>query len=550
MVSPNQHPSGYPASKDPPSDDSESIPTVYDLRLPSPVAASSPAPNAAPSPFLPELSRQILDLCNDAIIVTDPVGIVQFCNRAAEALYGWPAGSAVGRHINSLIDKLPDELASQRAVDMLRVGRWSGTVEQTTATGQQRWVRTTHQLLMNPQTKTKGLLLVNTDLTQQKRLEQQLVRTQRLESLGALASGIAHDLNNLLTPIRLGVELVESLDSLEEQAEMLRTLRDSVDRTIDMVRQILAFARGAETAELQTISLAPVVRELHRLLARVLPKNIRLSTHIDEGLWAIRGDATQLHQLLLNLCINARDAMPTGGTLALTVTNQPVRPKGIGDDQPWPGPCVCLAVTDTGSGIPPENLDRIFDPYFTTKPPGQGTGLGLASVREITAAHGGLIEVRSELGHGTQFRIYLPSVEPALTDARPTPPRVQGNQETILVVDDETVIRNLIRVSLEQAGYRVLLAQDGAEAIARLTPAREAVALALVDLMLPGMDGQAVIHALRRIKPGLPVVIITGTDVTQTELAKSGDLVLPKPFTIQQLLATIADVLARREQPR
>jgi PAS domain S-box-containing protein len=550
MVSPNQHPSGYPASKDPPSDDSESIPTVYDLRLPSPVAASSPAPNAAPSPFLPELSRQILDLCNDAIIVTDPVGIVQFCNRAAEALYGWPAGSAVGRHINSLIDKLPDDLAAQRAVDMLRVGRWSGTVEQTTATGQQRWVRTTHQLLMNPQTKTKGLLLVNTDLTQQKRLEQQLVRTQRLESLGALASGIAHDLNNLLTPIRLGVELVESLDSLEEQAEMLRTLRDSVDRTIDMVRQILAFARGAETAELQTISLAPVVRELHRLLARVLPKNIRLSTHIDEGLWAIRGDATQLHQLLLNLCINARDAMPTGGTLALTVTNQPVRPKGIGDDQPWPGPCVCLAVTDTGSGIPPENLDRIFDPYFTTKPPGQGTGLGLASVREITAAHGGLIEVRSELGHGTQFRIYLPSVAQATDDARPTPPRIQGNQETILVVDDETVIRNLIRVSLEQAGYRVLLAQDGAEAIARLTPAREAVALALVDLMLPGMDGQAVIHALRRIKPGLPVVIITGTDVTQTELAKSGDLVLPKPFTIQQLLATIADVLARREQPR
>jgi len=550
MVSPNQHPSGYPASKDPPSDDSESIPTVYDLRLPSPVAASSPAPNAAPSPFLPELSRQILDLCNDAIIVTDPVGIVQFCNRAAEALYGWPAGSAVGRHINSLIDKLPDDLAAQRAVDMLRVGRWSGTVEQTTATGQQRWVRTTHQLLVNPVTKAKGLLLVNTDLTRHKQLEQQLVRTQRLESLGALASGIAHDLNNLLTPIRLGVELVESLDSLEEQAEMLRTLRDSVDRTIDMVRQILAFARGAETAELQTISLAPVVRELHRLLARVLPKNIRLSTHIDEGLWAIRGDATQLHQLLLNLCVNARDAMPNGGTLALTVTNQPVRPKGIGDDQPWPGPCVCLAVTDTGSGIPPENLDRIFDPYFTTKPPGQGTGLGLASVREITAAHGGLIEVRSELGHGTQFRIYLPSIAQATDDARPTPPRIQGNQETILVVDDETVIRNLIRVSLEQAGYRVLLAQDGAEAIARLTPAREAVALALVDLMLPGMDGQAVIHTLRRIKPGLPVVIITGTDVTQTELAKSGDLILPKPFTIQQLLATIADVLARREQPR
>jgi nitrogen-specific signal transduction histidine kinase len=399
-------------------------------------------------------------------------------------------------------------------------------------------------------TKAKGLLLVNTDLTRHKQLEQQLVRTQRLESLGALAGGIAHDLNNLLTPIRLGVELVESLDSLEEQAEMLRTLRDSVDRTIDMVRQILAFARGAETAELQTISLAPVVRELHRLLVRVLPKNIRLSMHIDDGLWPIRGDATQLHQLLLNLCVNARDAMPTGGTLALTVSNQPVRPKGIGDHQDWPGPCVCLAVTDTGSGIAPENLERIFDPYFTTKPAGQGTGLGLATVREITRAHGGLIEVRSEPGHGTQFRIYFPSVAQAIVDARPTPPCVLGNQETILLVDDEAVIRNLMRVSLEQAGYRVLLAQDGAEAMARLAQAHEAVALALVDLMLPGMDGQAVIRTLRRIKPHLPVVIVTGTDATPAELAASSDAVVYKPFTTQQLLAAIADVLARREQPR
>lgn len=333
MVSPHHQPPSVASFKEPSVDGSESIPTVYDLKLPASVTCIETSTQTTLPALFAEQTHSILNFCNEAIIATDPVGLITYCNRAAERMYGWQAGSAVGRRINDLLDQLPDDLVAERTVELLQVGKWCGIVEQTTQSGQRLWVRTTQTLLTDPRTGSNGLLIVNTDLTRLKHLEQQLVRAQRLENLGALASGIAHDLNNLLTPIRMGVELIEILEPGEDRADVLRTLRSGVDRTVEMVRQILAFARGTETADLQVISLAPIVRELHRLLTRTLPKSIRISTHVSEELWSIRGDATQMHQLIMNLCVNARDAMPNGGTLALTVTNQAERSEGVGSRQ-------------------------------------------------------------------------------------------------------------------------------------------------------------------------------------------------------------------------
>jgi CheY-like chemotaxis protein len=328
----------------------------------------------------------------------------------------------------------------------------------------------------------------------------------------------------------------------------------SAQRGTDMVRQLLTFARGAE-GERVAVCPSQLVHELERLMKGSFPKSIELQIASPEGLPAVVGDPTQLHQVLLNLCVNARDAMPGGGTLALglqAVELDAVYARAIPDAVP--GRYVALRVSDTGSGIPPEILDRIFDPFFTTKAADKGTGLGLSTVLGIVKGHGGFVQVYSQPGEGTMFTVYLP-VSPsgagaaAPAPAAETPEAGPGHGETILFVDDESAVREVGRTVLERLNYQVLLATDGADGLVRAAEHRHALRAVITDLHMPHMDGLAFVRALRRTLPNVPVVVASGRvdEAAASELLRLGvTRRLDKPFTQAQLARELQELLVPR----
>jgi nitrogen-specific signal transduction histidine kinase/FixJ family two-component response regulator len=393
-------------------------------------------------------------------------------------------------------------------------------------------------------------MAIHTDVTEQRRLQAQLLRTQRLESLGTLAGGIAHDLNNVLTPILMATGMLDKRIADEASRQLLATIDASASRGADLVRRILAFARGAEGPRV-VVDVARVVQEVLKLVEETFPPSIRIACEVDPGLWSVRGDATHLHQLLLNLCVNARDAMLGGGKLAIAVANvaltgQPV-PTG---EEGGVSRYVQLRVTDTGTGIPPEIVERIFDPFFTTKAPGEGTGLGLATVEAIVRSHRGFLNVTSVPGSGTTFEIHLPASETTRAAAPPGPAKPpRGSGELILVVDDETAVRVLAQRALEAFGYRVVAACDGAEAVAAFAEHGTEVAAVLLDMTMPVMDGPAALAELRASDPEVPVIAASGLPLPpavteRPELRPSA--YLPKPYLPDALLRAVAETIATR----
>ena len=347
----------------------------------------------------------------------------------------------------------------------------------------------------------RGIRMVGgmTDLTERKKLEAQYLRAQRMESIGTLAGGVAHDLNNVLSPIMMAIDLLK-LDASgnPKRLQLLDTIRASARRGADLVRQVLSFARGLE-GERIAVDLHHLVDDLRGIITETFPRKITIETEIPSNLWPIIGDATQIHQVLLNLAVNARDAMPEGGTLTFAADNLEVDAQYAGTGQEVrPGPYVMIAVTDTGTGMPPEVRDRIFEPFFTTKEIGKGTGLGLSTVHAITKSHGGFLTVDSEMGHGTTFKVFLPADrELARIAAENAPVDVpRGRGELVLVVDDEESIRSITQQTLEAFGYRVLTASDGAEAVAVFAQHTGETALVLIDMAMPVLDGPTAIHAL------------------------------------------------------
>jgi CheY-like chemotaxis protein len=322
-------------------------------------------------------------------------------------------------------------------------------------------------------------------------------------------------------------------------------------RGADLVRQVLAFARGVD-GQRTAIRLRPLLNELEGIISPTFPRNIRIVTEVAPALWPITADASQLHQVLLNLVVNARDAMPQGGTLTMSATNVVIDAQFAGMTRDArPGGYVLLQVTDTGIGIPPALRERIFDPYFTTKKPGQGTGIGLATVHTIVSNHGGFLEVESEVGKGTTFRIYLPS-DPALRSAVTVPPFAailpRGQGEFILVADDEPAIRDITRQTLEASGYRVLTAADGAEAVALYAAHATEIALVITDMQMPIMDGAMTIQVLQRINPAVRIIAASGLDSGKYGSAATSAGVhdfLPKPYTTETLLKIIREVIDR-----
>lgn len=385
-----------------------------------------------------------------------------------------------------------------------------------------------------------------TDITEQCRLQKQYLRAQRMESIGTVAGGIAHDLNNMLAPILLAVEMARLQGPSPGVERYLGTIETSARRSADLVRQVLTFARGVEGQRVP-VRAGHIVQEAARFATETFPRNFRIITECASDLWTIQADATQLNQVLLNLALNARDAMPTGGQILFAAQNLRVDADlAASNSHAQPGPHVVLSVSDTGTGIAPQHLDHIFEPFFTTKEVGKGTGLGLPTVHAIIREHGGFITVQSELGVGSVFRVHLPArpeLPPAApaTPAQPTPAR-PGEGELILIIDDEVSLRDLTRHTLESRGYSVIEAGDGAEGVALFAQHRDRVVLVLTDMAMPVMDGTATINALHRIEPRLPIIATSGHDPSgrlnpsiQAEIRHF----LPKPFNADQLLAAI-----------
>jgi nitrogen-specific signal transduction histidine kinase/CheY-like chemotaxis protein len=388
---------------------------------------------------------------------------------------------------------------------------------------------------------------IATDITERKSLEAQFLRAQRLESIGRLASGIAHDLNNILSPVLMGAQLLQLRLPNADDQRLLEVMLGNIERGADMVKQILLFARGIQGERIQ-LQPKHLIREIVKVVTDTFPKSVQIKSSIPEDPWLVLGDTTQIHQVLMNLCINARDAMPNGGTLTIRTENMRLDEIYTRmNPEAKTGEYVLITVADTGEGIPQQLLSKIFDPFFTTKEQGKGTGLGLSTVQGIVKSHGGFINVYSEVGKGTEFKIYLPAAESphAISETVQTD-WPMGNGELILVVDDEAAVRELAKNVLEMFGYQTLVAIDGAEAIAIYAERRDEIQVVVTDLMMPVMDGPATIRALQRLDPKIRIIAVSGLtgNGRMLEAAQAGvKLFLPKPYTADRLLKAIAEIL-------
>jgi signal transduction histidine kinase len=375
---------------------------------------------------------------------------------------------------------------------------------------------------------------------------QLFLRAQRLESLGTLASGVAHDLNNILTPILAVAQLLPlRLTNLDDRTlNLLTILESSAHRGAELIQQILSFGRGLEGKQV-CLQLPHLLRDVEKILKETLPKSINLEVDVADGLWMILADVTQLHQILMNLCINARDAMPEGGMIQIGAENYTV---AEGDIRLYshPGDYVMITVTDTGEGIPSHQLDRIFDPFFTTKEVGRGTGLGLSAVLGIVKSHGGFVDVVSKVSEGSQFQVYLPVCEKIEPPQLVTKELTRGQEQVILVVDDEAAIGEMMRVTLEFYNYRVFVAQDSTTALAIFGQHSLKIDLALVDVMMPAIDGFATVAAMQQIRPQVNVVLMSG--MVSAEMRAQAEQLgchsfLAKPFTTSNLMLSIQESL-------
>jgi len=495
----------------------------------------------------------LLDKAQDAIVVRDPDDTVVFWNASAERLYGWTAEEVIGRNINQqlYLDDTAFRVARNTAYEK---GDWIGELHQQTKDGKEIVVEGRWTLVRDDAGRPKSLLAINTDVTGKKKLEAQFLRGQRMESVGMLAGGIAHDLNNVLGPIMMALEILQARFPDAETKQILEILETSTQRGASMIKQVLQFARGAE-GERMLVQLGHIVRELRNVATDTFPKTIQIQTTVAQGLALVSADPTQMHQVLLNLCVNARDAMTAGGTLSLgaeNVTLDTTYASMVPNAKP--GPYVCLQVSDTGTGMSPEVMARMFDPFFTTKAQGIGTGLGLSTTISLVNSHGGFIDVESKVGVGTTFKVYLPAVldaeAAALVEAPPELPR--GHGELIMIIDDEPAVRAITAGTLVEFGYRALTAANGAEACALFAEQHGKVAAVLTDLMMPIMDGPATIRALKRMHPGLPIIAASGTNsVRQVALAQEAGVTrfLNKPYRTEKLLIALRDSLAALPPP-
>ncbi|MCU0569876.1 MAG: PAS domain S-box protein [Oculatellaceae cyanobacterium Prado106] len=492
----------------------------------------------------------LIDVASDAIYVRDLANRIIFWNQGAEKLYGWPREEALNKNATDLLFTAQLPQLSQVLNTVFEQGVWQGELQKVTKSGNSVTVMSRLTLVQDADGTPRSILSVDTDMTEKKQLESQFLRAQRLESIGTLASGIAHDLNNILTPILAAAQLLpHKLPPVDASSQrLLEILEINARRGGDLVKQVLSFARGEEGQRIP-LQVGHLLAEIGKIAQQTFPKSIRVQIQVPtSNLWLVQADATQLHQVIMNLCVNARDAMPQGGTLTIAAENCTLDETFVRMHLDAQVGCYLkMTIADTGSGIAPEVLDRIFDPFFTTKEQSKGTGLGLSTVLTIVKRHGGFVDVVTQVGKGTSFQVYLPTIQQGEERSVAALEYLEGNDELILVVDDETAIRQTVQEILESHHYRVLVAEDGIEAIALYAQHQSEIALVLLDLAMPSLDGFKVIETLSRFTPPVPMIAMSGLTSLQERVDASGRVqaFLAKPFTAQDLLSTVGHVLER-----
>ena len=503
-----------------------------------------------------ERFRQLTESINEVFWMTDP--------QTGKLIYMSPAYEKVWGRTCASLDQTPEQWVdalypedSERIQTAARTKQLSGEYKETyrimRPDGSVRWIHEQVFPVRNAAGDIYRMVGVAQDITDNKLLEAQFFRAQRLESIGTLAGGIAHDLNNILAPIMMAAPMIRYSKTPELTEKMLGTIESSVHRGAKLVRQLLTFGREIE-GEKKSLEVGPLIQEMVTIAEQTFPRNIQISVTSAADLSRILADATQVHQVLLNLCVNARDAMPNGGLLALSAENVHLDDTfAAATPGAKAGNYVRLNVADTGRGMTPQIIDKIFTPFFTTKEPGKGTGLGLATVLGLVKSHGGFLTLRSEPDKGTMFQVYFPVTEKTATST----PFAQaialpsGHGELVLVVDDEENIRDALRGMLIEQGYTVVVAENGIEGLSRYARAANEIKLVITDLDMPAMDGVTMIRVLKQMSPKLKVIVSSGilrgqhlTSNRSSELAALGvKSFLDKPYTVVQILQAVHDEL-------
>ncbi|MBK1987071.1 PAS domain S-box protein [Sphaerospermopsis aphanizomenoides BCCUSP55] len=487
----------------------------------------------------------LIDIVTDAIVVRDLENNIFLWNKSAEKLYGWKVEEVINKNASQIWFGEPVSQQQEIYQTVLKYGSWQGELNKNTKFGTEIIVESCWNLVYDENFQAKSILIVETDITQKKQLEQQFLRAQRMESIGTLASGIAHDLNNVFSPILMAAHLLQNQALNSQSQQVLAIVETNAKRGANLVKQVLSFARGIQ-GNRTVIQVKYLMAELQQIVEQTFPKTITVKAEIQQNLSPVYGDITQLEQVLINLCLNARDAMPNGGDLTIIADN-------ICIDETFTkihldaqvGSYIVIKVIDTGTGISSSILDRIFEPFFTTKEFGKGTGLGLSTVIGIIKGHSGFITVSSSLGKGTEFHVYLPAVSTEIKESLPEIENPIGNGEWILLVDDEVSIQQITKTTLENHNYTVITASDGVKAIELYSHNQDQIRTAIIDMMMPNIDGITTIQKLRNINPNLTIIAMSGL-ITSEHLSMQQKLnhitFLPKPFTAQELLKTLHTV--------
>ncbi len=478
---------------------------------------------------------------------------ISLWNGGAEKILGWTGSEVIGHVPEELLGAEFESAMSKLRTGVEGKGFWNGDLPLKARDGRKLILDCHVTMVRDERGRPRARLSVFSDVTGEKLLEEKFLLAQRLESLGMLAAGIAHDLNNVLAPIVFATPMLRGSLSAAGDLKILDALEQSASRGSNLVKQILAFAHGT-TGEFQATQMKHILRDIVDILVQTLPKTIRVEHQIPSGLWLTHGNATQLHQVILNLCVNARDAMPKGGTLRIRAANRNLdEEQARGLPGARPGAWVFIEVSDTGTGIPADVVPHIWEPFFTTKDPGKGTGLGLSTVRDIIERHGGFVSLDTQPNKGTAFRVFLPATldKPAASAGTQAPATPDGHNELILVVDDDQAIREMITTSLTRHTSRVVSAGDGMEAIGIFTARAAEIALVLTDLDMPNLDGASLARILTWQHPNLRLLVMSGLAESKSAGSEIGAVqklalaLLLKPFTEKVLLKSIHELLTK-----
>lgn len=491
----------------------------------------------------------ILNNAQDAIGITDLNLKIIFWNKSAEKLYGFTEDEVLGKSLLQFV--LPKTNLHHFSLneDIVTLTKWKGEMTHFGKNGAEIIVESRQNLIYDNVGKPKSILFINTDITDKKKLERQFLRAQRADGIGTLANGIAHDFNNILAPILISVQLLKEKYPVAHDDRVISIIESNVIRGSELIKKLLMFTRGVE-GKYEKLNPADQVKEISNIIFSTFPKNINLVTDVPADIWNVKGDTTQIYQVLLNLCVNARDAMPKGGTLTIELENVIFHEDYVFRVQSSPaGNYVAFRITDTGNGIPSDIIDKIFDPFFTTKELDKGTGLGLSTVSAIVKSHGGVVNVYSEPGKGTQFRIYIPALISdftSKTEETPEKTALQGTGECILIVDDEEPIRHILKEVLHNYGYSVLEADSGISGIAMFSKHQNEIKAVISDVSMPSMDGIMMIRAIREINHKIKVIFMSGLPEKQQFESLTDikyDAFLIKPYRSQKLLSVLKEIL-------